>query len=310
MTQIFTENYRNDNKQEAHIETILAYRLSCSSKKSMKICVIRVIRVLLKRTIMKKLHTIITTFIIIIGITGNLWAAPGVMEILKKMDQIETLGEDITVKFDLTETKANQGIRVMEGVYYRRDRDDAYLIVMTGPDAQKGNGYLRVGDSMWMYRRNTRTFQIMSRAQSIEDSDVNAGDLESRKYVDLYEPVLDDQGNELLSEETLGKANISVYRIEVNAKVKDVSYPKKIYWVRQDNSLKLKEASYSLSGTLMETAYYPKYTTVEGKYLFVKQLVIDEFDKGNKTLLELSGISMKSIDNNVFTKAYLENLSK
>jgi hypothetical protein len=161
-----------------------------------------------------------------------------------------------------------------------------------------------------MYRRNTRTFQIMSRAQSIEDSDVNAGDLESRKYVDLYEPVLDDQGNELLSEETLGKANIPVYRIEVKAKVKDVSYPKKIYWVRQDNSLKLKEASYSLSGTLMETAYYPKYTTVEGKYLFVKQLVIDEFDKGNKTLLELSGISLKSIDNDVFTKAYLENLSK
>lgn len=259
---------------------------------------------------MRTLQTILIILTLVFVVSGNLQAAPGVMEILKKMDQIETLGEDITVKFDLTETKVNQGIRVMEGVYYRRDQDDAYLIVMTGPDAQKGNGYLRVRDSMWMYRRNTRTFQIMSRAQSIEGSDVNAGDLETRKYVDLYEPVLDDQGNELLSEETLGKANIPVYRIEVNAKVKDVSYPKKIYWVRQDNFLKLKEASYSLSGTLMQTAYYPKYTTVEGKYVFAKQLVIDEFDKGNKTLLELSGISLKPIDDSVFTKAYLENLSK
>jgi outer membrane lipoprotein-sorting protein len=242
--------------------------------------------------------------------SNPLWAAPGVMDILKKMDEIENLGADITVKVDITETKVNQGILLMEGVYYRRDRDDAYLIVMTSPDAQKGNGYLRVGDNMWMYRRNTRTFQMMNRSQSIEGTNADGADLETRKYVDLYEPVLDDRGKDMLTEETLGKAKIPVYRFEVHAKVKDVDYPKKVYWVRQDNFLRLKEESYSLSGTLAETAYYPQYTQVEGRYIPVKQLFIDEFEKGNKTLLELSGISLASIDNSVFTKAYLENLSK
>jgi hypothetical protein len=204
----------------------------------------------------------------------------------------------------------NQGIKVHEGVFYRRDRDDAYLIVMTAPDSAKGNGYLRVGDNMWMYRRNTRTFQMMARGQSIEGSDADAADLETRKYVELYEPLLDDHGNESIAEETLGKAKIPVYRFEVKAKVKDVDYPKKIYWIRQDNFLKLKEESYSLSGTLTETNYYPKYTQVQGRYIPVKQLFIDEFEKGNKTLLELSGISLEPIDDGVFTKAYLENLSK
>jgi hypothetical protein len=163
---------------------------------------------------------------------------------------------------------------------------------------------------MWMYRRNTRTFQIMGRGQSIGGTDADADDLETRKYVELYEPVLDEHGNEKLTEETLGKAKIPVYRFEVKAKVKDVDYPKKTYWVRQDNFLKLKEESYSLSGTLTQTIYYPKYTNVQGRYVFAKQLVIDEFEKGNKTLLQLSGISLKAIDDAVFTKAYLENLSK
>ena len=38
--------------------------------------------------------------------------------------------------------------------------------------------------------------------------------------------------------------------------------------------------------------------------------IIDEFEKGNKTIVEISDISTKKIDDSVFTKAYLENLSK
>jgi hypothetical protein len=259
---------------------------------------------------MKTLQHMTAVVVLALCLTGSLWAMPSGQEILGKMDEVETLGADITVKFDLTETRVNQGIQKMEGVYYRRDSDDAYLIVMTAPDAQKGNGYLRVSNSMWMYRRNTRTFQIIGRSQSIEGSDASAGSLETRKYLELYQPDVDDQGRELVSEDTLGKAKIPVYRLEVTAKVKDVDYPKKIYWVRQDNFLKLKEESYSLSGTLTQTIYYPKYTNVQGRYVFAKQLVIDEFEKGNKTLIELSGISLIPIENSVFTKAYLENLSK
>ena len=259
---------------------------------------------------MKTVQIIIIIILLTVGLSNNLQAAPGVMEILAEMDRMERLGADITVKCELTETRVNQGVRVLEGVYYRRDQDDAYLIVLTAPDTEKGNGYLRVGDNMWMYRRNTRTFQIMGRGQSIGGTDADAGDLETRKYVELYEPVLDERGNEKLTEESLGKAKIPVYRFEVKAKVKDVDYPKKNYWVRQDNFLKLKEESYSLSGTLTQTIYYPKYTNVQGRYVFAKQLVIDEFEKGNKTLLQLSGISLKPIDDAAFTKAYLENLSK
>ena len=64
-----------------------------------------------------------------------------------------------------------------------------------------------------------------------------------------------------------------------------------------------------MSGTLMQTAYYMNYTIVDGRYVPVKQLFIDEFEKGNKTLVEISGISTSRLGD-IFNKAYLENISK
>jgi len=91
--------------------------------------------------------------------------------------------------------------------------------------------------------------------------------------------------------------------------VTDVSYPFRTIWVRQDNRLSLKQQSFSSSRTLMNTAYYLKYTPVLGKYVPIEQIFIDEFEKGNKTIVKISGIVTGKLDDQIFTKAYLENLS-
>ena len=128
------------------------------------------------------------------------------------------------------------------------------------------------------------------------------------KLTDLYAPVTNTDGEEIYSEEILGK--IPVYKFEVKAIVKDVSYPKHIYWVRKDNYLLLKDDAFSLSGTLMRTSYYLKYTNIKGRYLWTKCVMVDQFEKGNKTIGTVSGLSLEPVDDAVFTKAYLENLSK
>ncbi len=241
---------------------------------------------------------------------GRLWAAPAVAEILRKMDAVSKMDADLTLKLAMTSTKPNQGARIVEGVYYRRDRDDAYLLIMTSPEVEKGNGYLRVGENMWMYRRNTRTFQIMSRGQSIAGTGATSEGFETRKYAVIYEAAPDKDGKEIVDEETLGDAKIPVYRFAVNAKVKDVSYPKAVYWVRKDNFLVMKRELYALSGTLMRTVYNPKYTSVNGRFVPILEIIVNEYEKGYKTVVELSGISLAKLNDAVFTKAYLEALSK
>ncbi|NPV00123.1 MAG: outer membrane lipoprotein-sorting protein [Brevinematales bacterium] len=234
---------------------------------------------------------------------------PAIKTILKQLDVLMDLKSDLSAKVNITEEKPNQGLKKIECFYYRSDTKDAFLIVMLAPASEKGNGYLSIGDNMWMYKQNTRTFQHISRDEAIGGSDVKSGDMEKRKLSVLYKGAVDAKtGKEMITEEKLG--DIPVYKVELTAQVNDVSYPKKVYWVRQDNYLPMMEKSYSLSGTLMETIYYLKYTTIGGKYFCIKTRIDDEFDKGNKTLMEISGISLDKLDANIFTQGYLESLSK
>ena len=257
---------------------------------------------------MRKKIVILFFILLLIGVNRVHAERLKIADILKKIEETMEITNDVTAKVMLTQQKVEQGIKIIEMLYYRRDADDSFLIVMTAPEPEKGNGYLRVGDNFWMYRRNTRTFQHINRDESIGGSDAKADDFEKRKLTELYEGARDEKGSDLLSEEKLG--NIPVYKFELKAKVHDVDYPKKIYWIKKDDYLPLKEESYSLSGTLMETAYFLKYATVNNKYVPVKHMYIDEFEKGNKTLVEIANISTKVLDDTIFTKAYLETLSK
>lgn len=244
---------------------------------------------------------------VIIGGTPA-YPLPRVTDVINRIDYLYEQVGDISVKVTITQNKASQGIKVFESLYFRRDKSDEFLIIMTAPDADKGNGYLRVGDNFWMYRQNTRTFQHISRDESIMGTDAKGGDFEKRKLADLYRPETDASGVEIITEEMLGKK--PVYKFALTAKVNDVTYPRQVYWVQKEDYLTLKTQSYSLSGTLMQTAYFPKYTVVEGRYIPIQHIYIDEFEKGNKTIVELSGISLALLDPKIFTKAYLENLSR
>jgi outer membrane lipoprotein-sorting protein len=235
-------------------------------------------------------------------------AAPAGPEILARLEKNTSLTRDVTATVDLTQQKSGQGIKTFKMTFYRRDSDDAFLIVFRSPESEKGNGYLRMGENFWMYRRNTRTFQHVNRDENIGGTDAQGDDFEDRPLRELYAVAKDSTGRELVAEDTLGK--VAVYRIQVEAKVNDVDYPRKTWWARRDNFLLLKESSFALSGALLQTAYFLKYTPIEGRFVPVEQIFIDEFEKGNKTKVNISDISLKPIPKETFTKAYLENLSK
>jgi hypothetical protein len=161
-----------------------------------------------------------------------------------------------------------------------------------------------------MYRRSTRTFTHIGRDEKIGGSNTSAGDIETRKFKELYKPALDTSGKEQISEETIGAAKIPVYRLEVTAKVNDVKYPRLVMWVTRDKYLELKRESYSLSGTLMETDLFTSYKEIDGRYVPLLQKYVDEIEKGRTSLLEITGVSFDKVDDYKFDKSYLESLSK
>ena len=204
------------------------------------------------------MKTLFKSIIITSMATVALSAQPPVIDIMKKLQDNMTLSSDFRASVKMTQQKPKQGTKVFEMVYYRRDRDNAFLIVFSAPEAEKGNGYLRIDDNFWMYRMNTRTFQHVNRDESIGGSNANGEDFEKSKLTDLYAPAKDASGKELITSDKLGP--FETWRFEMKAKVADVSYPRRVVWVRKDNLLQLKEESYSNSNTLMATSFFTKYT--------------------------------------------------
>lgn len=227
--------------------------------------------------------------------------------ILRKIDEYLSLESDGTAKVTITTQKKGQGIKQQEMIYYRQDSTDSFLIIMVAPENEKGNGYLKQGDNMWVYRKNTRTFQHINSDESIGGSDATADDFEMKKLSEEYNIAMED-GKEKVEEVVLG--GMEVYQIELVAKTDAVKDPKRIYWVAKDNYLPLRIQNFSLSGTLMDTITFKKYKKIDGSYIPTSQLIVDEFDLGNKSLVNLTDISTEEIPAHIFTKAYLENLSK
>jgi outer membrane lipoprotein-sorting protein len=239
-----------------------------------------------------------------------LWALPTVQQVIEYIDTNYDVRSDVTAQAKITTRDPDQGTQIIQSVYYRRDTDDSFLIVMADPETERGNGYLRVGDNMWLYRRTTRTFTHIGRDEKIGGSNASAGDFETRKFKDLYKPALDSAGKEIISEQTIGGAKIPVYRVEVTAKVNDVKFPRLVMWVTRDKFLELKRESYAFSGTLMETDLFTNYKEIEGRYIPLLQKFTDEVEKGKTSLLEISGVSFAKVDDYKFDKSYLESLSK
>ena len=92
-----------------------------------------------------------------------------------------------------------------ESLYFRRDKTDEFLIVILAPDTEKGNGYLRVGENFWLYRQNTRTFQHISRDESIIGTDTKMAILRRRKAGRPYKPQTISKAFKIVKEEMLGK---------------------------------------------------------------------------------------------------------
>lgn len=256
---------------------------------------------------MKQHRLFFLLIVITFFVPGVTHAGIGVNQILNELQKTLTVNHDFSARMSLIEHKAGQGKKKHELIYYRRDVDDSFLLVATYPTTKKGNGYLRVGDNFWVYRRNTRSFQHVNRDESVAGTNIKIETFEKKKLTDLYEPAKDEHGRDIIYNDKLG--DIPIYKFVLHAKIKDVAYPKQIMWVRQDNFLPLKIEFFSLSGTHMLTSLYLKYTKVKGRYFWIKLLNIDEFEKGNKTVADISGISLKPLDDSIFTKPYLENLS-
>ena len=79
---------------------------------------------------------------------------------------------------------------------------------------------------------------------------------------------------------------------------------------------KLKSQELALSGRLMRTSYYPKWKKVsseskrEDVWYPEEMRFYDEVEKANSTLILIRQVDLRPLQDNMFTKAWLESKSR
>ncbi len=184
---------------------------------------------------------------------------------------------------------------------YRRDSEDKFLLLIVEPVTQRGQGYLMIDDNLWFYDPESRKFSHTSLKEQFAESDANNSDFRQSSIAEDYKVTNVQEG-------TLGK--FSVYILDLTATNNEVTYPNERIWVTRDTNLVLKSEDSSANGRLMRTSYFPNYTPIGEKYLPTKMIFVDNLINGRKTQITMTDISTERLSDSIFTKSYVERVSR
>lgn len=209
---------------------------------------------------------------------------------------------DLTSTFTLVQKKEGEADRVLRLKIFRRDLAAKFTILFQYPDSEKGKGYTRSGDDLYLYLPSTREFVYRNRKDDVGSTDVRTDLFGKQDLLSQYEA-------KVIGKEKISKFDTTV--IELNAKALDVSFPVQKWYLRTSDNLPVKVENFSASRTLLRTTYYVDFKEVgKGKFLFTKLLAVNNLEKNQKTLLSNDDISTAKIPDYTFSQAFLEEQSR
>jgi len=246
---------------------------------------------------------------LIMALQGAAFAAPAASGVppdfeamVRQLDGIDDFsGMDFSGVFTIASEKPGEKQSVTQIRMFRRDAKKQFLILVQLPEASKGQGYMKEDDNVWFYDPTSRKFSHSSVKENLQDSEAKNSDF-------TEESLLDDYAIEKGEAGTLGK--FPIWIITLKARTGESSYDRLKLSVRQDKVLILKEEDYGASGRLMRTTLFPKYVEVtSGKFYPSQMLIVDEINKGEKSQVTMTELSLEKLPDKVFTKAFLEQVN-
>lgn len=227
-------------------------------------------------------------------------------------DNTAFYGTDFTGHYTMVQEKPGSGKYVTEANMYRRDSQSKWTILITGPASEQGKGYLQIDGKIWFFDPADKRFTFTSARNKFQGTNANNSDLIPQKYFSSYTI-------ENVESAKLGKFDCVLFNL--TAKSNDVDYPVLKLWVTKDDGLVRKKEDYSSSGQLLRTTAVPSYQLVEGngkKYNIPVSMLIADNLRGKKindkmqyerTQVTITNVVFKKVDDNVYSKPFLEMMS-
>jgi hypothetical protein len=238
-------------------------------------------------------------------------AAPTDVELvtmLKVIDDRQQNTGDYRSTAYLEQKERGKADTAFEVTFYRRDADDKLMILFTKPKTEAGKGYLRLDKNLFFYDPTVGKWERRTERERIGGTSSNRQDFDESRLADEYTP-------RYVAEETLGRFAVHHLALKVKDGV-DVAFPTVDLYIDKATGNILKREDKALSGTLLRTTYYPKWSKLYSEvkkadvYFPAEIRIFDEAEKGNSSMIVIKETDLRPLDANLFTKAWLESKSR
>src|SRR5690554_766642 len=230
------------------------------------------------------------------------------LELLKELDHRQHSAGDYEAQVYIDQREKDKSALLYEATIYRRDLANKMIILFEKPRSEAGKGYLRIDKNLFMYDPNVGKWERRTERERIGGTGSQRSDFDEWELAEKLVP-------SFVGVEKLG--NFEVYHLKLTARDRtDVAYPILEIWLDTKTQNVLKQQEFALSGRLMRTTYYPKWSRIQSEekkdwVYFPKEIrIFDEVEKGNRTTVIFRNVDLKALPENIFTKAWLESKSR
>lgn len=213
-------------------------------------------------------------------------------DIVKKADLRRGLG-NISHSFNVTITNQEN----KREVYQVSFKDvNASLTNQTEPERARGRKLLMKDYDIWLYTPNIKKPLRISLEQKLTGEVAN-GDIARTNYAEDYEATI-------LGTEKKGTED--VYKLELKAKNKKVTYGRIEYIVVKKDFRPIEATFYALSGKALKSAEFSDFKQIQGASRSTKMTIRDYLQKDKFSVLEFSDHKPQKFDESLFNKDRLE----
>jgi outer membrane lipoprotein-sorting protein len=230
------------------------------------------------------------------------------VEILKVVDERQRNQGDWRSLVYMEQKEKDKVDVAYEALVFRRSQDQRFIILFTKPKASQGQGYLRIDKNLWFYDPSVGKWERKTERERIGGTNSRRSDFDESRLAEEYGP-------EDLGQEKLGAYTAQVMKLTGKPNI-DLAFPVIKLWVDKETKNVLKRQEFALSGRLLRTSYYPRWkkTYSESKktdvYYPEEMRFYDEVEKANSTFILVKSVDMHPLEQNLFTKAWLESKSR
>lgn len=254
-------------------------------------------------------------FFLLLGSLIPLWAqksgtSESYEQLLKKADsQITFESGDFSAEYTITKRDPGGATQTTKAIIFRRDSKGLVLVLIVEPASEKGKGYLKVQDNLWLYDPKGKAFIFTNAQERFQNSSLRNSDLTPLNLSSNYKIVK-------VEEEILGKFDCYVFHLE--AQSSSVTFPKMKVWISKPDHLIRMVENYSLSNQKLRIIAYPSYQKIGNRWTPAQIVIQDLMRSANikgkieyeQTIVNITKPSIAPLADEVYTKEYLQRVSQ